>query len=324
MGGALTLFAVGLADDVREMRPWTKLTAQVAVAAVMAGVGLQLRLTHVPLLDALLTIVWITGVTNAVNLLDNMDGLAAGVAAIGALFRLGFFVLDGNVEGAMLAAILTGTALGFVVHNFAPASIFMGDAGSLFLGFCLSGLSLVGGYPYSRSLMSVLLLPVLLLLVPIFDTAFVTINRSLARRPVSVGGSDHTSHRLVALGLSPRAAVLSLYSVAVLSGLVGVFTYRAGFSYGFVLIVFLGLSVAVLGVYLSRIRVYPDYPPRAGDGPPRFSVRCDTSGRWRPCSSTPCWWPSPITPCTCSVSRTRSRLSGHASWHRFPSSGHAR
>lgn len=258
LAAALTLFAVGLADDVLELRPATKLAVEILVACLLAAVGLQLRLTHVPALDIVLTIVWITGVTNAVNLLDNMDGLAAGVALIAGVFRLGFFVLDGNMDGAMLAGIFTGTVLGFLMHNFAPASIFMGDAGSLFLGFCLSGLSLVGGYPYSRSLMSVLLLPVLLLLVPLFDTTFVTITRTLAGRPVSVGGRDHTSHRLVALGLTPRTAVLWLYSLAVISGLVGVFTYRSGLSYAIVLIAFLGLSILVLGVYLSRIRVYPE------------------------------------------------------------------
>lgn len=257
LAGAAVLFLVGLADDLRDLRPWTKVTVQILVGALLAAVGLQLRLTSFPIVNVLLTIFWVTAVTNAVNLLDNMDGLAAGIAAIGALYRLGFFVMDGNLEGARLTALVTGATLGFLVHNFPPATIFMGDAGSLFLGFCLSGLSLVGGYPYSRSLMSVLLLPVLLLLVPIFDTTFVTITRSLARRPVSVGGQDHTSHRLVALGLSPRAAILSLYFVALLSGAVSVFTYRAGLSYGIVLVVFLLLSVAVLAVYLSRIRVYP-------------------------------------------------------------------
>ncbi len=258
IGGAVALALFGLVDDLHALKPHTKLAGQIVVASAMTALGLQLRLTPYPLLNLILTLVWVVGVTNAFNLLDNMDGLAAGIAVIAAGYRMAFLVADGNMAAAALAAVFIGAVLGFLVRNFPPASIFMGDAGSLFIGFFVSGLSLTGGWPYSRSVVSVLLFPVLIALVPIFDTTFVTISRLLARRPVSVGGRDHTSHRLVALGLTERRAVLSLYVVALVSGSVASFTYRFGLSYSVVFIAFLALGLVIFGLYLARIHVYPD------------------------------------------------------------------
>ena len=260
--GGLLIALVGLVDDLRTLRPQTKLLGQLLAATLAIGLGLRLPLTGAPELDMLLTLLWFVAFTNAFNLLDNMDGLAAGIAAIAAAFRLVFFQLDGNAEGATSAAILLGATLGFLVHNRHPARIFMGDAGSMFLGFFVAGLSLVGGYPYSRGAVSILLLPVLVLLVPIFDTAFVSITRILAGRPISVGGRDHTSHRLVALGLSERAAVHLLYAVAIASGAIAFLTYRYGLSRSAVLILFLLLSVAMLALYLSRAQVQHPVPER--------------------------------------------------------------
>jgi UDP-GlcNAc:undecaprenyl-phosphate GlcNAc-1-phosphate transferase len=257
LGGA-SLFVVGLIDDIRPFRPQTKLILQMLAAAAMAAFGLQLRLTGVPGLDFLITLFWLVGITNAFNLLDNMDGLAAGIAAITAGFRLAFLLNDGDYAAAQLAAAVVGACLGFLVHNFNPASIFMGDAGSLFLGFLVAGLSLAGTWPYSRSTISVLLLPVVFLLVPIFDTSFVTIVRTLAGRPVSMGGRDHTSHRLVASGLTERGAVLLLYGVALLCGAVAFHGYTAGLPANVVFIVLLGIGLALFGLYLARVQVYPE------------------------------------------------------------------
>lgn len=260
--GGLLIAVVGLIDDLRTMRPQTKLLGQLLAATLAIGLGLRLPLTGAPELDMLLTLFWFVAFTNAFNLLDNMDGLAAGIAAIAAGFRLVFFQLDGNAEGATSAAILLGATLGFLVHNRHPARIFMGDTGSMFIGFFVAGLSLVGGYPYSRGTVSILLLPVLVLLVPIFDTGFVSITRILAGRPISVGGRDHTSHRLVALGLSESAAVHLLYFVAIASGAIAYLTYRYGVSRSAVLILFLLLSVAMLALYLSRAQVQHPVPER--------------------------------------------------------------
>jgi UDP-GlcNAc:undecaprenyl-phosphate/decaprenyl-phosphate GlcNAc-1-phosphate transferase len=260
--GAGMVAVVGLVDDLRTIRPQTKLLGQLLAGTLAVGMGLRLSLTASPELDMLLTLLWIVGITNAFNLLDNMDGLAAGIAAIAAAFRLVFFQLDGNFAGATSAAILLGATLGFLVHNRHPARIFMGDTGAMFLGFFVAGLSLVGGYPYSRGTLSILLLPLLVLLVPIFDTAFVSATRILAGRPISVGGRDHTSHRLVALGLSERRAVHLLYGLAAASGGIAYLTYRFGLSRSAVLVLFLALSVAMLALYLSRAQVQHPVPER--------------------------------------------------------------
>ena len=277
LAGALTLSVVGLVDDVRPLRPQTKFVAQILVAAALAALGLQLRLTGYPVLDILVTVVWIVGITNAINLLDNMDGLAAGVAAIAVGFRLAFFVLDGNAAEAAFAAIVLGATLGFLVHNFNPASIFMGDAGSLFLGVLVSGLNLVGGWPYSKAALSVLLFPVLILLVPIFDTLFVSVVRTMAGRSLSTGGRDHTSHRLVMLGLSEREAVLVLHFVALLSGSVAYMAYIYGISYTVVLIAFLAIGLGLLGVYLARLKVYPEEEAHLTEGTRFFGLAADFS-----------------------------------------------
>lgn len=261
LGGCL-IALVGLIDDLRTLRPQTKLIGQLLAATLAIGLGLRLPLTGVPELDMLLTLLWFVAFSNAFNLLDNMDGLAAGIAAIAAGFRLVFFQLDGNVESTTSAATLLGATLGFLVHNRHPARVFMGDTGSLFIGFFVAGLSLVGGYPYSRGTVSILLLPVLVLLVPIFDTTFVSITRILAGRPISVGGRDHTSHRLVALGLSESAAVRLLYGLAIASGAIAYLTYRYGASRSAVLILFLVLSVAMLALLLSRAQVQHPVPER--------------------------------------------------------------
>ncbi|WP_396623779.1 hypothetical protein [Luteitalea sp.] len=262
---ATGLAVVGLVDDIRALRPQTKLFLQIFAASLMSVFGLQFQFTGLAAIDMLISLVWLVGITNALNLLDNMDGLAAGIAAIVAGFRLVFFLADGQMEGAMLAGVILGACLGFLVYNTNPASIFMGDTGSLFLGFLVGGLSLVGGWPYARGTTLVLVFPVLVVLVPIFDTTFVTIARILAGRPVSQGGRDHTSHRLVALGMSERQAVLTLYGLAAAGGGIAWLSYRYGLGYGAVLAVVLALGTVLFGIFLGRLQVYPpDAAPQGG------------------------------------------------------------
>jgi UDP-GlcNAc:undecaprenyl-phosphate GlcNAc-1-phosphate transferase len=267
VGGAAAAALVGLVDDFRSLKPQTKLLAQLAIAGTFVVLDLRLRLTGVEFLDMLLTIGWVVGITNAFNLLDNMDGLAAGIAAIAMFFRTMFFLSDGYAEGAIASATVCAVATAFLAFNFNPARIFMGDTGSLFLGTMVAGLSLVGVFPYSRGVLSVLLWPVLVLLVPIFDTTLVSVARTLAGRPISQGGRDHSSHRLVALGLSERQAVLVLYFVATLAGTVALFSYRFGLSYTGTLVGLLVLGTLMFGTYLGRLKVYPegDASRSAGD-----------------------------------------------------------
>jgi UDP-GlcNAc:undecaprenyl-phosphate GlcNAc-1-phosphate transferase len=254
--------AVGLLDDVRALRPQAKLVIQIILAAVLIQLGFLLRLTAYPLLDLLLTLFWVVGITNAFNLLDNMDGLAAGMAAVAGGFRLVFFLIDGDRAGAAVTAAFIGALLGFLVRNFPPARIFMGDAGSLFVGFFLSGVCLVGEFAYSRGIAAVLVFPVLLMLIPIFDTTFVTLTRLVTGRPVSRGGRDHTSHRLVSLGITERQALALLYGVSIVSGLLAVLSYQYGFAYTVVFLALLLIGLVLLGVHLSRVQVVrADSPP---------------------------------------------------------------
>src|SRR5919204_373641 len=140
----------------------------------------------------------------------------------------------------------------------------MGDCGSMFLGFMLAGEALQSEYGRSRSLAAVLFTPVLILMIPIFDTAFVTLTRKLSGRPIAVGGRDHTSHRLVALGMTERQAVLRLYALAFVSGVLGLAVRWLGTAIGLILVPTFGLAVVFIGLYLERVRVYPEGDAPAG------------------------------------------------------------
>jgi len=264
LGGATVLSLAGLVDDLRPLNPQAKFLIQLVITSVLVTAGLQLSITGYAAVDQLITLVWLVGVSNAFNLLDNMDGLAAGIGLIAAAFRCYFFLQDGNLAGAWLAGALAGALAGFLVFNFQPASVFMGDTGSLFIGLMVSGLNVMGPFPYQRGTVAVLLLPVLILMVPLFDTAFVTVARTLAGRSVAQGGRDHTSHRLVALGLSERGAVLSLWAMALASGGVAVLSYRYGLPYTATLVGLLLAGVVVLGAKLGLQRVYPERSAATG------------------------------------------------------------
>jgi UDP-GlcNAc:undecaprenyl-phosphate GlcNAc-1-phosphate transferase len=267
---ALAMGAVGLVDDFRPLRPPVKLVAQIALAGLLVELDFVLRVTGVPVLDVVLTVAWVVGITNAFNLLDNMDGLAAGMAVIAGVFRLALFLLVGDLAAASMTAGFVGAVMGFLVRNLPPARIFMGDAGSLFLGFFLSGLCLVidAAY-YSRGITAVLAVPVLLMLIPIFDTTFVTVTRLLRGQPVSEGGRDHTSHRLVALGGSEGRALAVLFGLSIVGGGVALLTYRAGLGTAAVLLPLLLVGLALLGIHLSRVEIGRAGPAR----PERAAVR---------------------------------------------------
>jgi len=218
MAAATFLFSVGLVDDLFTLRPYAKLVMQVAAASVLPMVGLVLPWTPSQFINDIITVFWMVGITNAVNLLDNMDGLAGGVTALACVFQALYFLVNNQVAAALVVLLLASAVVGFLAFNFHPASIFMGDCGSLFLGFMLGGMALLNNWGRSRGLVAVLMTPVLIMLVPIVDTSVVTVTRILRGRPVSQGGKDHVSHRLVAIGLSERRAVLMLYGLTAVSG----------------------------------------------------------------------------------------------------------
>ncbi len=223
VGAASFLFLVGMVDDLIHIKPYQKLIGQVIGAAIVVNYGLVLPWTRSLPANMVITIFWLIGITNAINLLDNMDGLATGIAAIASGFLTFNFVAGNQTTEGLMLAVFAAALLGFLVYNSHPASIFMGDCGSMFIGFFLASAALVnvsGGR--SRSFIPVLAVPILVLFIPIFDTTFVTILRKLSGRAASQGGSDHTSHRLVALGMSERRAVLMLYGLAGLSGVLAI------------------------------------------------------------------------------------------------------
>ncbi len=259
IGASSLLFLVGLVDDILNIKPYQKLIGQLIGAVIVIGMGLRVPLTGYELIDVFITLFWLIGITNAINLLDNMDGLATGIAAIaGASLAFGFYT-NGQFAEAALASIFVGSLLGFLVFNFNPASIFMGDSGSMFVGFLLASsvlMSETGGR--SRSIFSILAVPVLILFVPIFDTTLVTIIRKMWGRKASQGGRDHTSHRLVALGLSERTAVLMIYGFAIAAGILAIFVSQLRTTQSIALIALFTTILTILGVYLSKVKVYDE------------------------------------------------------------------
>ncbi len=227
--GILASLALGLVDDIRGLRPTSKLVGQVVIGAGLALAGVRVQAIEIVPLAFLATLAWVVVIMNAVNLMDNMDGLAAGVVGIGALVLV--FMSPEGGWAAVLAAATTGACLGFLVHNFAPARVYMGDAGSMALGFTLAALTLVLTNQAASNVGLAVLAPLLVLGLPIFDTALVTVVRRIEGRPVSQGGRDHTSHRLAALGLSERWTVVVLYLVAAAMAAFGLVAQALGLAF---------------------------------------------------------------------------------------------
>jgi UDP-GlcNAc:undecaprenyl-phosphate/decaprenyl-phosphate GlcNAc-1-phosphate transferase len=259
VGGSSFMFLVGLLDDILNIKPYQKLVGQLIGAAIVIGFGLTLPWTGYDIFDIALTLVWLIGITNAINLLDNMDGLAAGISAIAAFSLAIAFGTSGQLNELIFITAFIGALIGFLVFNFNPASIFMGDCGSLFVGFLLASsvlMNQVGGR--SRGVLTILAVPALILFVPIFDTTFVTILRKLWGRKASQGGRDHTSHRLVALGLSERNAVLMLYGFAILAGGIALVVNTLEVTQSIALIAGFTVVLTIIGVYLAKVKVYKE------------------------------------------------------------------
>jgi len=223
LGGCTILFVAGLLDDLFHLGPLPKLAAQLAAAGLVIGNGLTISgLISNDLLAGIVALIWLVGMTNAFNLLDNMDGLAATLAGIAALFfAIDAVTVHDNKAVLALSIALAAACAGFLPFNLRPrrtAAVFMGDSGSQVLGFALAALGLAASWKVAGTTVATLLLPILVLAVPILDTTLVTVVRLLDGRPVYQGGRDHTSHRLVYQGLSERRAVVLL---AVISGALG-------------------------------------------------------------------------------------------------------
>ena len=263
------IFALGLMDDIFNMDPQHKLAGQVIITAIFLFFGFRLGWTDSKTLDLCLSMLWIVGITNAFNLLDNMDGLSCGTAFIAGSFLFLYHYLNPAPDhlagpGLLILCTYLGAILGFLVYNFNPASIFMGDAGSLFIGFVLACLTMTGNATTSAGeagffhLLSVIVIPVLILFIPILDTGFVSLMRKLFRRSISQGGRDHSSHRLVAIGFSERKAVLVLYGFSVASGLLALAINHLNIGISVVLIVMYLLFILFFWIYLAKVKVYSE------------------------------------------------------------------
>lgn len=223
LGGALLLGIVGLFDDIGTVTPAKRLAAEVFAALMAATAGAHVQLFGGPL-DIVLTVAWLVGVTNAFNLIDNMDGAAGGMAAAGAAGLAVAAGLEDQILVGGLAAVVAGACLGFLVYNWHPARIFMGDAGALPLGFLLAAIALKLRFPapHSSSITAI----VLFTAPALFDTTLVTISRVARGKPVYQGGTDHTSHRLLRLGWSPHLVAGLITAAAAIAAALGVLVGR--------------------------------------------------------------------------------------------------
>jgi UDP-GlcNAc:undecaprenyl-phosphate GlcNAc-1-phosphate transferase len=255
LGVAVGLALMGLIDDIRGLSPWLRLLLEIAAGVIVwsSPAGADVFTADVP--NLLITVLWIVAVTNAVNLLDNMDGLSAGVCGLAAFFIWVMAASNGQFLVATLAIAVAGCAVGFLRSNFHPARIYMGDAGALFLGFLLGVLALKLSFPAAPKVVA-LGVPVLVLGVPIFDTAVVTVNRILHGRSPLAGGRDHTSHRLVFIGIPVPAAVTLIYVIAGSLGCLAIVLSRVDRSTGLILLGWVVALALLLGVLVSLVPVY--------------------------------------------------------------------
>ena len=224
--GATLISLMGVADDRWGLGSYVKLFGQLMAASILVYSGVQIQVFG-SWLDIVITIVWVIGITNALNLLDNMDGLAGGIAMIAAVFFTLLASMSGQYLVGALAAALAGACAGFLVYNWNPAHIFMGDTGSLFIGFLLAAVGIKLRFP-TNSVMITWMIPIFVLGVPVFDTTLVFISRlRRGRNPLTTPGKDHISHRLAFLTGSRREAVLICYLIGGSFGLAAVFLTQA-------------------------------------------------------------------------------------------------
>lgn len=232
--GASLMSFLGLWDDRNGVSPLLKLLGQFAAASILVVSGVYVGTFPWDALNIVLTLGWVVVITNAMNLLDNMDGLSGGVGAAAATYFLLLATMNNQYLVGALSAALLGACMGFLVYNFNPASIFMGDAGSLFLGFILSAVAIKLRFPTGLQIVT-WMVPVMILGLPLFDTTLVIVSR-LRRHlnPLTTPGKDHLSHRLVALGYTRREAVLICYLICAALGVVALFITRASVIEGYV------------------------------------------------------------------------------------------
>jgi UDP-GlcNAc:undecaprenyl-phosphate/decaprenyl-phosphate GlcNAc-1-phosphate transferase len=225
--GATIIVAMGIVDDTKPLKPLHKLLFQIAAAVVLIVFDVTVKNITVPFAQVNesayvgyfgipITILWVVGITNAVNLIDGLDGLACGISLISALTLFGVAIISEREIAVMLTAILAGACLGFLPFNFNPASIFLGDTGAQFLGFILAAISISGAIKSATAV--VVAVPILALGLPIYDTLFAMVRRKINNRPIMEADRGHLHHRLLDLGLNQRQVVFIMYSISAILG----------------------------------------------------------------------------------------------------------
>lgn len=257
LSGAAFLAFIGYLDDRYILGIRVRLASMAVAAFVLILAGIQIHLFNTPLIDWPLTILWVVAITNAVNFLDNMDGLAAGLTSIAAAFFGILALTQGLTLVSSLAAALLGSAVGFLVYNFNPSSTFMGDMGALVLGFVLAVLGIkleFGGKPLSVTWV----VPILVLALPVFDINLVVWTRIMEGRSAFEAGKDHTSHRLMSLGLSQRQTLFALYGACIFFGALALIIsqspLRVAWRLGLGGIVLLGILFAAMVWIRERVQ----------------------------------------------------------------------
>jgi UDP-GlcNAc:undecaprenyl-phosphate GlcNAc-1-phosphate transferase len=269
VGGSTAMFALGMLDDLRPLRADMKLLAQLGISAGVAALGVKVGVIPIPAIAIPVTLFWMVGLTNAVNLIDNMDGLAPAVSSIAGGFLGVLALVRGDVAVAVLSFSLAGACAGFLVFNVPPARAFLGDAGSLFIGFALASIGILSTWEEASSLLMTLALPVLVLCVPIFNTTFVTVTRLLLRVPISKGQGDHINYRLVAHGLSPKQSVAMVCCLAFAGGGLAVLYTRMDNDVAVAIAIVTTVMAFVLGAFLFEGDISALYK--------RFEIESDTS-----------------------------------------------
>lgn len=265
--GSGLIVACGIKDDLNPVSPKFKIVVQVLAALVLFYSGYRIGfltnflgeiISHFGTGEYILfsnmvslpmTVFWIVGITNTINLIDGLDGLAAGVSMIAAAALTYVAFINGSVEVALLTAVLTGSILGFLPYNFNPARIFMGDTGSLFLGFILAAVSIEGAL--KSTTVVTLFIPVIILGLPIFDTTFAIVRRIASGKSISEGDMGHLHHRLLTIGFGHKNVVLSLYFLAILLGVAGVSFVNNEIVYGWISLV---IAMILIFIPINRTR----------------------------------------------------------------------
>ncbi|MBI5077280.1 undecaprenyl/decaprenyl-phosphate alpha-N-acetylglucosaminyl 1-phosphate transferase [Candidatus Falkowbacteria bacterium] len=250
------IFLLGLVDDLFKISARAKLIGQILIAAIIVILSVNFS-APISLLVAIIMILWIVGITNAFNLIDNMDGLSAGIAALTSLFLLIINFHFNQINPFIINAIFLSTMIGFLFYNSNPAKIFMGDAGSLFIGFYLATAAISAINQTNETPLKMLFVALLIFLIPLLDMTFVVVMRKLNHQKISVGGRDHTSHRLAVITKSEKKPVLLLDLLSILGGATAVSLFRQNMIFFWGGVFLLIFFIAYLIYKITKVQVYP-------------------------------------------------------------------